>query len=82
MKKFIIACAVVGMICFNSTALAAENISIKVKNKLVQTDSAIVQGRVLVPLRTVSESLGASVEWRQQQKTAIVSKWSKKASQK
>jgi hypothetical protein len=82
MKKFIIACAVVGMICFNSTALAAENISIKVKNKLVQTDSApvIVQGRVLVPLRTVSESLGALIEWRQQQKTAIVSKWSKKAS--
>ncbi|MGO4106365.1 copper amine oxidase N-terminal domain-containing protein [Paenibacillus sp. YAF4_2] len=82
MKKFIITCALIGMLCFSSTALAAENISIKVKNKLVQTDSApvIVQGRVLVPLRTVSESLGASVEWRQQQKTAIVSKWSKKAS--
>ncbi|WP_054024951.1 copper amine oxidase N-terminal domain-containing protein [Bacillus sp. FJAT-28004] len=82
MKKLIASCAVIGMICFSSSALAAENISIKVKNKQVQTDSApvIVQGRVLVPLRTVSESLGASVEWNQQQKTAIVSKWSKKAS--
>lgn len=82
MKKFIAACAVIGMICFSSSALAAENISIKVKNKQLQTDSApvIVQGRVLVPLRAVSASLGASVEWNQQKKTAIVTKWSKKAS--
>ncbi|MDQ8738681.1 copper amine oxidase N-terminal domain-containing protein [Paenibacillus sp. LHD-38] len=35
---------------------------------------------MLVPLRAVSESLGASVEWKQQQKTAIVTKWSKRAS--
>lgn len=82
MKKLIAACAVTGMICFSSSALAAEDISIKVKNKLLQTDSApvIVQGRVLVPLRAISESLGASVEWNQQQKTVIVTKWSKKAS--
>lgn len=82
MKKFIAACVVVGVMCFSSSALAAEDISIEVKNKKLQTDNApvIVQGRVLVPLRAVSESLGASVEWKQQQKTAIVTKWSKRAS--
>lgn len=82
MKKFIAACALIGVMCFSSSALAAEEISIEVKNKKLQTDNApvIVQGRVLVPLRAVSESLGASVEWKQQQKTAIVTKWSKRAS--
>ncbi|MFC4775995.1 copper amine oxidase N-terminal domain-containing protein [Paenibacillus sp. GCM10023252] len=81
MKKLIAACVVIGMICCSSSVLAAGSIRIKVNNQQVQTDSApvIVQGRVLVPLRLVSESLGASVEWNQQQKTAIVSKWSKKA---
>ncbi|MGM0885157.1 MAG: copper amine oxidase N-terminal domain-containing protein [Bacillota bacterium] len=82
MKKLIAACAVIGVMCFSTSVLAAEDINIMVKNKELQTDSTpvIVQGRVLVPLRAVSESLSASVEWNQQQKTAIVTKWSKKAS--
>lgn len=60
MKKFIAACVVVGVMCFSSSALAAEDISIEVKNKKLQTINApvIVQSRVLVPLRAVSESLG------------------------
>ncbi|MDQ0876066.1 hypothetical protein QFZ77_004725 [Paenibacillus sp. V4I3] len=59
--------------------LDAEDISIQVMNKQLPTDSApvIVQGTVMVPISTVSESLGASVEWNQQQTTAIVSKWSR-----
>lgn len=82
MKKFIAACVVIGVMSFSSSAIAAEDISIEIKNKKLQTDNApiIVQGRVLVPLRAVSESLGASIEWKQQQKTAIVTKWSKRAS--
>ncbi|GMK37524.1 hypothetical protein PCCS19_05780 [Paenibacillus sp. CCS19] len=82
MKKVIAAFAVIGMICCSSIAAADERISIVVKNKQLQSDSdpIVVQGRVLLPLRAVSESLGASVEWNQRQKTAIVSKWSKIAS--
>ncbi|MDQ0874256.1 hypothetical protein QFZ77_002915 [Paenibacillus sp. V4I3] len=61
---------------------AAKDISIWVKNKQLQIDSppVNVEGTVLVPLRDISESLGASVEWNQEQKTAIVTKWSKKIS--
>ncbi|GLX70505.1 copper amine oxidase N-terminal domain-containing protein [Paenibacillus glycanilyticus] len=81
MKKLIAICVIAGMLGSSSTALAAETINIKVKDKLVKTDTAPVidQGRVLVPLRTVSESLGATVEWKQQQKTVVVAKWSKTA---
>ncbi|WP_248759119.1 copper amine oxidase N-terminal domain-containing protein [Paenibacillus sp. ATY16] len=82
MKKIVFAFAIIVMMCFSSSAVAADKISIMVKNKQIQTDSApvVVQGKVLIPLRAVSESLGAIVEWNQQQKTAVVSKWSKKAS--
>nr|WP_236013493.1 stalk domain-containing protein [Paenibacillus glycanilyticus] len=72
MKKIVSAFAIMAMMCFSSSAIAADKISIMVKNKQVQTDSApvVVQGKVLIPLRAVSESLGAIVEWNQQQKTA------------
>ncbi|KRE34904.1 copper amine oxidase N-terminal domain-containing protein [Paenibacillus sp. Soil522] len=82
MKKLLCIIAIIGVIGFSSSAFAAGDVSITVRNKQIQTDSPpiIVQGRVLVPLRAVSESLGASVEWNQQKKTATVRKWSEKIS--
>lgn|GEM_PF-6721232 len=78
MKKLLYTFAMIGAISIGSTAFATGGISITVKNKQIPTDSPPIydQGRVLVPLRAVSEALGASVEWNQKSKTATVRKWS------
>ncbi|MDF2653269.1 MAG: copper amine oxidase protein [Paenibacillus sp.] len=59
-----------------------ESMRIRVMDKKLQTDSppVIVEGTVLVPLSSISESLGASVEWNQQNNNVIITKWSKKIS--
>lgn len=77
MKKLIGALAVLIMTT-TSTANAAEPIKILVKNEQIKTDAApiVEQGRVLVPLRAVAESLGATVDWDSKTKTATVRKWS------
>lgn len=82
MKRFMITmtCVIICTMCFSLSAFAAKEIKIIVKNTQLRPDSApvIIQGRVMVPLRAVSEALGASVEWNKQTKTAAISKWSQK----
>ncbi|MNV29107.1 hypothetical protein D3C71_1203200 [compost metagenome] len=82
MKKLLCTFFIIGLVSFNYSASAAKDISITVKNKQLFTDSPpiLIQGRVLVPLRAVSESLGASVDWNQHNSTATVSKWSERIS--
>ncbi|GGD60981.1 hypothetical protein GCM10010911_18550 [Paenibacillus nasutitermitis] len=77
MKKLTCMLTLVGAIMFGSTAAAAGNIGITYLGKLVQTDSPpiIDKGRVLIPLRVVSEALGAKVDWSQQSQTVTIDKW-------
>lgn len=85
LKKLVLAFATLGIITIGSisngsTSYGAGPIAIMVKNKPLQTDTApiIEKGRVLIPIRAVSESLGASVAWDQKTNTATISKWSEK----
>ncbi len=57
-----------------ATTVFAENISLNINNQPVQTDTApqIVNGRTLVPLRVISEAMGANVEWDGDTKTVSV----------
>lgn len=82
MKKILCTFAALGAIAFGSTAYAAENIGITVMDKPIQTDSPplYTQGRVLVPLRAVSEALGATVDWDQKARTVSVRKWTQNIS--
>lgn len=50
-----------------SPVQASENIKIRVNNKFVSTDVApfIQNGRTMVPIRVISESLGYDVDWDQ-----------------
>ncbi|RUT31725.1 copper amine oxidase N-terminal domain-containing protein [Paenibacillus zeisoli] len=78
MKKLLYTFIILGVFSFNASAFAATDIGITVKDKPLKSDSRpiLVQGRVMVPLRAVSESLGASVQWNSHNHTATVSKWS------
>lgn len=80
MKKWICALAAISMLTLGSTAYAADSVKIMVEDKPIKTDAAPIlnKGRVLVPIRVVSEALGASVAWDQNTKTATISKWSEK----
>jgi hypothetical protein len=78
LKKLIVAAFMLILMMIASTANAAEPVKILVNNSQIHTDTApiVVKGRVLVPIRAVTESLGASVAWDQKTKTATVRKWS------
>ncbi|WP_433945209.1 copper amine oxidase N-terminal domain-containing protein [Paenibacillus sp. SN-8-1] len=82
MKKLLYTFILMGVFSFNASAFAAGDIGITVKDKPLKSDRypILVQGRVLVPLRAVSESLGASVSWNPHTKTVTVSKWSESMS--
>lgn len=50
---------------FNSAVFADEIPTIYVNGQVVQTDSMIINGVTYVPLRAVSEGLGAQVDWNE-----------------
>ena len=58
-----------------SVATAASAITIVVNGQTVTTDvpPQIIDGRVMVPIRFVSEALGATVSWDASQRTVVVS---------
>jgi hypothetical protein len=65
------------MLSVTSIASAAQPIHIYVNNDKIQSNVApvMVKGRVLVPIRVVSEALGAKVEWDKKDNTVTVRKW-------
>lgn len=77
MKKLTCAFTLLGAIAFGSTAAAAGNIGITWMGKPLRTDAPPIadKGRVLIPLRAVSEALGADVAWNGQTRTVTVDKW-------
>ncbi len=74
MKKLIIlllmACVLVSI---SSPAFASDEIRVYVDDELLQLDEPpiIQEGRTLVPMRALFESLGASVEWEADTHTAV-----------
>ncbi|RCX23777.1 copper amine oxidase-like protein [Fontibacillus phaseoli] len=71
MKKLITAVAVLSMMIFASSAYAAEPVKILMKNQIdgkpmaISSDVSpeIKNSRTMVPLRVISENLGATVKW-------------------
>lgn len=57
-----------------------KSIQIRINNQYVETDTSpvIENGRVLVPIRIISESLGSYVSWDNKDKIAIITKDNKK----
>lgn len=55
-------------------AAAADPIALVINGRVIPTDvpPVLLNGRVLVPLRVVSQSLGAQVDWNQASRTAII----------
>lgn len=78
MKKLVSTLVIVSMLSAGSIAHAAKPISIFVEDKEIQSSVAPIleQGRVLVPIRVVAESLGAKVSWDQKKNTVTIRKWS------
>ncbi|GGD49120.1 copper amine oxidase N-terminal domain-containing protein [Paenibacillus nasutitermitis] len=78
MKKIILAVATASLLTVSATTYAAAPDKIFVKGEQIQSEVPLIvdKGRVLVPLRTITDSLGASVEWNQESKTATIRKWS------
>ncbi|WP_308635724.1 copper amine oxidase N-terminal domain-containing protein [Paenibacillus silvisoli] len=60
-----------------NAAASSQTIRIEVMGKALQPDTAPIMdhGRVLVPLRAVSEAFGANVQWDGKTNTATVRKW-------
>ncbi|OAB41421.1 copper amine oxidase N-terminal domain-containing protein [Paenibacillus glacialis] len=78
MKKIISTMVILSLLSVGSIANAAKPISIFVEDKKIQSVVApiLAQGRVLVPIRVVAESLGAKVSWDQKMNTVTIRKWS------
>jgi len=64
---FLLAC----LFSFSTTGFAANTPTLMINDKVVQCDipPQISNGRLLVPLRVISESMGAKVSWIDQTKT-------------
>lgn len=55
-----------------TTAAASENVSVFVNGEKLNSEAYIINDRVFIPLRAVSESLGASVNWDNTTRSASV----------
>ncbi len=65
MKKIISLILILAMMLTATTAIAANDISLKLDGKLLETPVApeITNGRTMVPFRVIFEALGMKVEW-------------------
>ncbi|MBO7745107.1 copper amine oxidase N-terminal domain-containing protein [Paenibacillus sp. MWE-103] len=77
-KMLVVVAAAAGLLAASATSHAAAPSKIVVGGKPVQLVDPLVvdKGRILVPLRALADSLGASTTWNQAAKTATVRKWS------
>ncbi|SMB83509.1 MORN repeat-containing protein [Desulfonispora thiosulfatigenes DSM 11270] len=58
-----------------TSALAQAEIGIEINGSIIKTDkpAIIVNGRTMVPVRAISENLGADVEWNGEKQTVFIS---------
>ena len=76
-RKFIAAASVVMASAVMAASAYAADISIVIDGNEVSSDTApqiTAEGRTIVPLRVISEELGAKVDWDQETKTVTVEK--------
>ncbi len=75
MKKKILVLTLI-LLLLAGTVYAAENIKVIVNGREVQSDvpAQVINGRTMVPLRAVSESLGADVQWDAVNRTVNITK--------
>ncbi|MGF7184789.1 hypothetical protein GGQ84_000874 [Desulfitispora alkaliphila] len=75
MKKFLSGIIVGVLIASSGIVIAQENIKLIVNRQEVRTDVApqMIDGRVMVPVRFVSEALGANVTWDGERNTVQIS---------
>ncbi|CAN7765567.1 copper amine oxidase N-terminal domain-containing protein [Paenibacillus sp. LjRoot153] len=73
-KKLLIALGLTGVIAASIAvgAYAATDIKLFINGKIINTDLQIVDGSSYVPLRVVSESLGANVKWDGDKREIII----------
>lgn len=80
-KKIIIALLLFALIInigtINAKALEDREVKISINGKLVESDVApfIKEGRTMVPIRLISETLGYDVDWDGDLFSVTVSKW-------
>jgi hypothetical protein len=78
MKKWVIAALCTSLAATGGWVLAknTDTITLIVNGKKVETDVApqIINGRVMVPVRSVSEAMGAEVTWDNERKSVIIKK--------
>ncbi|MBZ4666996.1 MAG: glycoside hydrolase family 18 [Defluviitaleaceae bacterium] len=68
--------AAYGAVSKNTSTQQTKRIQIRINNRYIESDTppVIENGRVLVPIRLISEFLGASVHWDNIDKIAIITK--------
>ncbi len=74
--KFIILIVTIMVLMASTTAVANRDIHVIIDGNQVEFDVAptILEGRTLVPMRTIFEALGVLVEWEPESKTVIGTK--------
>jgi serine protease Do len=72
MKKIIISLAIVCSFLVGMFASANISPKVKVDGEYISTDAIIQNDRVFVPIRAVTEALGADVSWDSENQTAII----------
>ena len=68
---------VISAAAFGVSVHAAQNVNLLINGVSVETDTPAqitAEGRTIVPLRVISESLGADVAWEQDEKKVLVEK--------
>ncbi len=72
-KLFILFLLVCILMSFTTSAFATDDIRVYVDNQLIQLDDRpiIQDGRTLAPMRALFESLGATVDWEADTRTAV-----------
>ncbi|WP_170291656.1 N-acetylmuramoyl-L-alanine amidase [Heliobacterium mobile] len=73
LKKWVLTILLLGLFV---TPCQAKSLDIVLAGKVLQPDvpPMIVSGRTLVPLRIISENLGATVDWSSKKQSAIIAK--------
>lgn len=75
MKKFSVALIVLGMLAVSGTAVYAADVNVVINNEPVASDvpaQITAESRTVVPLRVISEKLGAEVDWDPETKTVFI----------
>ncbi|EFM10476.1 copper amine oxidase domain protein [Paenibacillus curdlanolyticus YK9] len=77
MKKFVLAATAASLLLVSATAYAGTPDQSNVRGKQIELGAAAINdhGRLLVPVRLIAETIGATVTWNPKSRTAAMHKW-------